>query len=233
MEIERIDYQKYKDKLDVYLHKKRYELAAKSISGEVLEIGCGFGYGTNLMAKLNQNGNFTAIDIDKEVIEFAKANNKRDDIKFVQMDATRLNLKNNSFDSVVTIENIEHVKDYGKYIQEIYRVLKNGGTLFLTTPNDNRFFHRIYRILGCKIKYNKYHEHEFSLKEIKTLLKKNGFKILKQGGLFLNLFPRPKRVFLWHITQIPWIYKLLVNFNWISINDYMYFLFIKQHDLKK
>ena len=45
------------------------------------------------------------------------------------------NIESNSIDYVVTFQVIEHIQDDNYFLEEIYRVLKPGGKLLLTTPN--------------------------------------------------------------------------------------------------
>lgn len=49
-------------------------------------------------------------------------------------DATRLSFGDDSFDHVVSFEVLEHIPDYERVLQELFRVLRPGGYLLLTTP---------------------------------------------------------------------------------------------------
>jgi 2-polyprenyl-3-methyl-5-hydroxy-6-metoxy-1,4-benzoquinol methylase len=220
--LERINYIDLDSPLEIYLHKKRYILASKVINGKVLDIGCGFGFGTQLMANKRPDCHFYGIDVDQKAIDYACKNQIDRNLEFRIMDATNLDFGSGYFDSVVSIENIEHVSDSEKYLSEVSRVLKKGGTLFLTTPNDDRFEHRVYRFFGKKIRYNPYHAHEFSYSEIRHLLKKHGFSISKQGGLSLYIIPM-RGIFI-KLYKIPLIYKFFVNFAPMGISDYFYFV---------
>jgi 2-polyprenyl-3-methyl-5-hydroxy-6-metoxy-1,4-benzoquinol methylase len=50
----------------------------------------------------------------------------------------------NSFDVITLMDVIEHVPDSSSLVQEIYRLLRPGGVLFLVTPNFGSFFVRLY-----------------------------------------------------------------------------------------
>lgn len=52
-------------------------------------------------------------------------------------DMTRTTLPDSSFDIVVAIEVIEHVTDDHAFVAQIFRVLRPGGTVYLTTPNGD------------------------------------------------------------------------------------------------
>lgn len=86
----------------------------------VLNIGSGGPIQGLIDSKLNVK--ITNIDIDS---------NRNPD--FV-MDVTKLKFDNNSYDIVIMMEVLEHVKEPQKAISEIYRVLRNNGQLVLSTP---------------------------------------------------------------------------------------------------
>ncbi len=188
--IERLNYKNSYDRLDLYLHKRRYQIAKKSIEGcLILDIGCGMGFGTKILASEMPGKKFVGIDIDEKSIEYAKRHNELPNIKFKLMDATKLGFPDCYFDSVVSIENIEHIEDYESYIKEVYRVLKANGRLFITTPNVNRVGNIIFKIIGHKLPLNPYHKHEFKVNEIKELLRRYNLKIFKIKGLYLHVLP--------------------------------------------
>lgn len=111
---------------------KAYVIAAGYVSGSLLEVGCGEGRGIEIL--LNHVDQFTAVDKIKEVIDELQ-------IKYPQASFRSMNipplggLNDNSFDSVVSFQVIEHIKDDHLFLREIHRVLKPGGLALLTTPN--------------------------------------------------------------------------------------------------
>ena len=113
-------------------HVIAYKEAAKIISGTVLEIGSGEGFGIMELAPKAEH--YIAVDkyetfISKEL----QANNK---ITFIQTEVPPLKeIEDNSVDFVVTFQVIEHIKDDEQFLHEIHRVLKPGGKVILTTPN--------------------------------------------------------------------------------------------------
>ena len=214
----RIDYQKSDDPLDVYLHNYRYKLASKWIKGRlILDVGCGYGFGTRRLAELNPDKKFVGIDFDKKAIDFAIKRNKLKNIKFYLMDATKLGFRKNYFDSVVSIENLEHVPDYKRYLEEINRVVKDEGILFLTTPNLYRLGNIHVAIMSRK-PTNKFHVKEFGMKELKSLIEKR-FKIIRFGGILVRLIPNS--IFN-KINRNRLLIPFLVKLNLKLLNDYFY-----------
>jgi ubiquinone/menaquinone biosynthesis C-methylase UbiE len=114
-------------------HMIAYMETAKIISGKVLEIGCGEGYGiTELAPKAEQY-----FAVDKYNTTISEKLKEKNNIIFKQMEVPPLKgIDNNSIDFVVTFQVIEHINNDELFISEIYRVLKSGGKLILTTPNQ-------------------------------------------------------------------------------------------------
>ena len=111
---------------------KAYHLAIPYIKGDLLEIGCGEGRGIDLIYP--HCDRYTAIDKIGSVIE--KLQQRYPAVTFYQMNIPPLGtLGDNSFDSVISFQVIEHIEDDLSYLQEIKRVLKPGGIALLTTPN--------------------------------------------------------------------------------------------------
>lgn len=77
-------------------------------------------------------------------------------------------------------EVLEHLNPYyvDHVMTEVNRVLRRGGFLILTTPNIASIFRRIKLLLGTQPQY-KYHVHEYTVAEVRGLLEKHGFRILK------------------------------------------------------
>lgn len=176
---ERLDYLSGEDKICIYLFKLMYKLARNHCksSSLILDLGCGLGWGTNYLSCI---GKVYGVDIDTMTIKEAKNRYKKNrKIKFLVADAVKLPFPKEKFDAVVAIEIIEHIKDQQKYLDEVRRVLKKRGILIISTPNGEHFGCKLRRLLGVKSLTNPFHFHEFSERELTTLLVINGFKVEK------------------------------------------------------
>lgn len=143
-------------------HIARYKFCVPHIKNKkVLDIACGNGYGSNLMA-ISGAAQVVGGDISAGTIELARETYRGRNIHFYRMDARSIPYENQYFDVVVSMETIEHLSDYQFFLNEICRVLKNGGELILSTPNREAT-----QSLGIR---NPYHKREFILDELLNLL---------------------------------------------------------------
>ncbi len=139
-------------------HMIAYKEASKLISGTVLEIGCGEGYGISELVQFSK----TYIGVDKFDTYISEDIKKNNDIVFHKMEIPPLlNIEANSIDFVVTFQVIEHIQDDHYFLREIFRVLKPGGKLLLTTPNKLMSLSR-----------NPWHIREYTPFEMKDILRK-------------------------------------------------------------
>ncbi|MBN1650247.1 MAG: class I SAM-dependent methyltransferase [Bacteroidales bacterium] len=136
-------------------HMIAYAEAAKIVSGSVIEIGSGEGYGiAHLSAKTEK---YYAIDKFASRFDLSKEEQKK--VHFIQMNVPPLeNIADNSFDFAVSFQVIEHIEDDDFFLREIYRVLKPGGKLILTTPNRK-----------MSITRNPWHIREYLTNELESL----------------------------------------------------------------
>ena len=114
-------------------HLIAYKEAAKMISGTVLEVGSGEGYGIEELSKYADH----YIAVDKYKTNIAENLYKKNKISFHQIDVPPLtNINDESVDFVLTFQVIEHIQNDLDFLKEIFRVMKPGAKLILTTPSS-------------------------------------------------------------------------------------------------
>lgn len=99
---------------------------------KLIEFGCATGAAANLLA--DYGFNVFSTDISKYAVNLAAKN--YEDIKFSVHDMQKFFLKDRNFDVACAFDVIEHLKDPEMALRNTYKLLKSGGTIILTTPND-------------------------------------------------------------------------------------------------
>ena len=148
--------------------RRRCDYAKKFSNGKrVLDLCCGTGWTSNELAKIAVS--VKAVDYSKESIETAKNKYPKGNLIFEEMNALKLNYSNESFDTVVSMEAIEHFSDIDgkKYLSEVVRVLKKDGIFVGSTPQVET--KNPLKILALK-KIDPYHLQLYSIKMLKSLL---------------------------------------------------------------
>jgi len=130
----------------------RTVLLENLMGNAVLELGSSFGYGIQLLGPHART--YTAVD--KKTPRFGQGCN----VSFEKADLDGLRrFPDNSFDTVICFQVIEHVEEDQRLLSEIKRLLKPGGSLLLTTPNR-----------ATSLTRNPFHVREYKPGQIKALL---------------------------------------------------------------
>lgn len=139
------------------MHAASYAFAEPHCRGrDVLDLGCGSGYGTHRIAAVAAHA--TGVDVAPDAVEFARARYVSDNLAYrVVPQSGPLPFADASFDVVLSFQVIEHVSDTRAYLEEARRVLRPGGTLVLITPDRSR------RLLPGQKPWNRWHLREYSL----------------------------------------------------------------------
>jgi 2-polyprenyl-3-methyl-5-hydroxy-6-metoxy-1,4-benzoquinol methylase len=146
-------------------HLHRYALTKNLVKDlVVLDIACGEGYGSNLMAQ--EAKLVIGVDIDKETVSAAQGKYKKENLSYKEGSTSNIPCQNDFFDIVVSFETIEHHNEHEQMIAEIKRVLKPEGILIISTPDKKQYS-------DIPNYQNPFHIKEMYEKEFKALIKKN------------------------------------------------------------
>ncbi len=122
-------------------HVARYMLASTFVrAGDtVLDVACGLGYGSAILAAASPAAQVIGIDSSAYAIDYARANYGAltPELEFDLGDATDLtHLDDVSIDFVASMETLEHLEHPEQFLAEIKRVLRPGGRVALSVPNE-------------------------------------------------------------------------------------------------
>lgn len=188
--------------LEAAVHRMRLRLAEHIGVQEcmtVVDAGCGPGGFTVCVARLvGESGKVLAIDISDEYLkEFNKNVNKsgvKKQVRFIQADVANLKgvILDNAADMVVSyrfLEELKHPEDLPKIIEELKRILKQGGKMSiieLSTKTENeaeRIYVRLHRDIGG--------DHFFDESEIAYYMKRAGLTNIQVETLKPNIWFSP------------------------------------------
>lgn len=144
----------------VALHLKRYEFARPLCAGkDVLDAGCGVGYGTAFLAERARRA--VGVDLSEEAIAYASGRYAAPNVEFAVGDLLALDLRDGEFDVVCAFETIEHLPQPKRFVREARRVLREGGVLIASTPRAET---------GSDRPANPFHVREYSARDFERLL---------------------------------------------------------------
>lgn len=147
--------------------KLAYVTARDYVRGRVLEIGTGTGYGVEILASAADS--FLTLDkfcaVDKSSLA--------DNVEFRECEVPPLPFEDESFDTVVSFQVIEHIKRDKELVSEVHRVLRKGGRFVVSTPNRPMSLTR-----------NPWHVREYDAREFEALL--SDFRSVEKLGVSGN-----------------------------------------------
>jgi 2-polyprenyl-3-methyl-5-hydroxy-6-metoxy-1,4-benzoquinol methylase len=118
-------------------HLDRYRFAAERLKGQrVIDCACGTGYGVRLLRESGAAAYVLGLDNDPAAIRYARSSHQVSSTAFLCSSGERLAIADGLFDAATSFETIEHVADDRTLLHEIHRVLRPGGTLIISTPNQ-------------------------------------------------------------------------------------------------
>lgn len=149
-----------------------------------LNIGCGDGFYERKAEKFYRMG--VGVDLNFHALKIArKFRSKR--TCYIVADASNLPFKSKSFDTIVSIDVVEHIKYPEKLLGEIDRLLKTGGGAIICTPNND--FPLFYDPINYVLKpFHKHipigmwgfgHVRIFKEKEFRKMLENKNLKLIK------------------------------------------------------
>lgn len=156
-------------------HEVAYLRCADLCGGqEVLEAGCGEGYGADLIASVARR--VIAVDYDAAAVAHVRSRYPR--VQVLAANLAAVPIPDASVDVVVNFQVIEHLWDQPQFVTECLRLLRPGGRLLMSTPN------RITFTPDSDTPVNPFHTRELNATELRELLEDAGFQIEGMYGVF-------------------------------------------------
>jgi SAM-dependent methyltransferase/glycosyltransferase involved in cell wall biosynthesis len=119
-------------------HLHRYAVARELARGmHVLDIACGEGYGSAMLAEVA--GRVIGVDISKDVIDHAAIKYRKRNLEFKVGSCSSIPVENASVDLVVSFETLEHHDQHEAMMSEIRRVLRPEGVLIISSPEKHEY----------------------------------------------------------------------------------------------
>ncbi|MGA8251048.1 MAG: class I SAM-dependent methyltransferase [Mycobacterium sp.] len=202
-------------------HEVVYQRLAPRCAGrEVLEAGCGEGYGADLIAGVARR--VVAVDYDEYAVAHVRSRYPR--VEAMQANLADLPLPDASMDVVVNFQVIEHLWDQAQFVAECARVLRPSGLLMVSTPN------RVTFSPGRDTPINPFHTRELNAVELTQLLLDAGFSRVSISGLFHG--PRLREMDARHggsiidaqiaraVADAPWTPELRADVAAVATDDF-------------
>jgi 2-polyprenyl-3-methyl-5-hydroxy-6-metoxy-1,4-benzoquinol methylase len=149
-------------------HLRRYRLAQRYVVGRrVLDAACGVGYGS---AMLHQAGAPLVVGVDHkfEALRYAHDHYGRPGVRFVQANLDRFEWPGGTFEAVVSLETIEHLRDPQGFIQRVWERLPPGGVFAVSTP------------IVSTMAEEHWHLHEWNEREVRAMVGEVGFVMVDE-----------------------------------------------------
>lgn len=157
----------------------------------LLDIGSADGF---ILSRLYDRTPFArgvGIDLSSEAVETARAISSRGGaLQFEVGSADQLAFPDASFDKVILNELIEHIPDDEKVLSEISRVLRHGGLVYLTAPNDLASMLPLFRAHCRSMDRVEGHLHRYKMSDLKARLLRHGLEVVdtEYSGFLANYF---------------------------------------------
>jgi ubiquinone/menaquinone biosynthesis C-methylase UbiE len=206
----------FRDTRNWYLEKKNcasdglIKFAVQNAGDTILDVGCATGDYCNKLKKLGFK--CVGIDINREYIEKALENG----IEAYIMSAENIKFLDNSFDTILLFEVLEHVEKLDHVLEEVKRVTKKN--ILITVPNCSDFYHLKKYCLTYEHMLEKDHVNFFTRESLENLLSKHfkNFKVKEKEPIALDAVNLPR----WLKYPILLLYRLGIIKNNINYRLY-------------
>ncbi|HEV2801776.1 MAG TPA: class I SAM-dependent methyltransferase [Pyrinomonadaceae bacterium] len=169
--------------------------------GRFLDVGC--GRGEVVRAAAERGWDAEGCDISAEFVRYAREKNG---VRAHAATLEQMQYPDASFDAVTLVEVIEHLYEPATTVRELSRIVRPGGVVYLSTPNEESVYQSLgnlyYKARGrdwvvnlCPT-WNLYHIHGFSPRSLRYVLEEHAFGI-EDLVVYPGTFAVPRGRGLW------------------------------------
>jgi fatty-acid O-methyltransferase len=101
-------------------------------SKRILEVGCGHGGGASYLTRTLRPESYVGLDLNAAGIEFCRRRHQLPGLAFIEGNAENLPFPSESFDAVLNVESSHLYPHFDRFLSEVARVLRPGGTFLYT-----------------------------------------------------------------------------------------------------
>mgnify|MGYP005988790825 CR=1 FL=1 len=181
---------------------------------KVLDIG---GYDGSLESYLPNDIEYHLMDFDGEALKRAKSDHNAF-IRKVKFDEGKMEWEGKLFDVIFCTEVLEHLKDPHRHLKEIKKMLKPGGKLLVSLPNENMLYHRLMSLFGMGVDMMAFdlykHLHFPTIKQSSDLLS-NHFNVCSKKYYIVMSFKATR------IENLGKVFNLIPDCVWQGLANVM------------
>ena len=174
------------NKIQRYWHHTKFDIISKKIGrSPVVDIGSGPG----VFFYLNHNFEGIKVNLDHSYAQLLYSKTLNPSVYHVNATAQNLPFASESLGTVCLIEMIEHCKpeEAAQIMSEVYRVVKKGGKIIISTPNYKSGWPLLEFIISVfgSVNYCAQHITHFDIDKLTKLIESYGFTVKNKETFFL------------------------------------------------
>jgi ubiquinone/menaquinone biosynthesis C-methylase UbiE len=207
--------------------KRLLELLRPTLGASLLDVGCGNGLvALEAIERVGSTGRVIGSDIAAAMVQLAQESNPRevDNVSFYQMDAEWLGFEDTTFDNVTCAFSLFQFIDIERALDEMWRVLKQGGRLGLSNWGQGYFSpiaslqRDLFREYGMKQLLT--NPIVFTSGDIKRMLYTAGFTSVEITEEIQEVwFAKPEEVWAFNMDMGPFPMMLQMQFSHDQRNE--------------
>ena len=162
---------------DYSINQKLKHIKTYQPNGKLMDLGCGLGYFLDGVVK-DKTFDAIGVDVSQDAVDYVKQKFGHEVKNETELD----NLPAQGFDVITQWHVLEHVHLLNERMQQLKRLLKPGGTMFIAVPNSNSWDAKHYKEFwdGYDVPRHLYH---FNQKSFNLLMEKHGFKVVETKSM--------------------------------------------------